>query len=60
MAKAKCAKCGKELVHISWALTMGGRGFRQYPVCESCKAKIEKASQKPVKVPDAARIPEGG
>ena len=40
MAK-KCEKCGKTGEYLTPVLMMGSRGFRRYPVCEPCRAKIE-------------------
>ncbi len=41
MAK-KCIRCGKDLIYFTMVLMMGPRGFRRYPVCDPCKAKIDK------------------
>lgn len=59
MVKQKCTKCGRELLYFTLVLMMGGRGFRRYPVCDKCKAKLKKANKITANAQAAARRKDG-
>jgi len=45
LPKIKCGKCGKPSAHVTMKLMMGARGYRQYPVCDTCLAGVQQKKQ---------------
>ncbi len=43
--KMLCIGCKKQLTYFRMVLMMGPKGYRRYPCCDKCAAKVEKAQK---------------